>query len=241
MMNYVFIFLIILGVLVGLFYSIDEASKADSFEKRLDALKTKGREINEAIIEKVASSVKLCLDYIGLMALWLGIMKIADESGLVTALVRLIKPIMTRLFPRVPVEHPAMGAMMMNIAANMLGLDNAATPMGLKAMKELQNLNAEKDTATNDMIMFLAINTSSVTLIPFSVFVWRSNTGSVNPYAILVPTIIATTCSTIGGPAMAYFLGKIYGRTKDYYDEYRAGKDLSSLGSKKEGENEVAS
>jgi spore maturation protein SpmA len=132
-----------------------------------------------------------------------------------------------------------MGAMLMNSAANMLGLDNAATPMGLKAMKELQTLNAEKDTATNDMIMFLAINTSSVTLIPFTVFLWRANTGSVNPYAILIPTLIATTCSTIGGPAMAYFLGKIMGRTKDYYDEFKAGEDLSQFEEHKEGDQGI--
>ncbi|MBN1902987.1 nucleoside recognition protein [Candidatus Sumerlaeota bacterium] len=213
--------------------------KADTLEQRLEILKTRGKNITDSVVNMAQTAVELCLDYIAMMALWLGIMKIADESGLVKSLVALIRPILVRLFPRVPADHPAMGAMLMNIAANMLGLDNAATPMGLKAMKELQTLNAEKETATNDMIMFLAINTSSVTLIPFTVFLWRANTGSVNPFAILVPTLIATSCSTIGGPAMAHFLGKFLGRTRDYYDEFKAGKDLSKLDDDKEEDQPV--
>jgi spore maturation protein A len=239
MMNHVFILLIVLGLIVGLINAVSDASSADTLEKRLEIMKNKGKEITDSVVKMSDTAVKLCLDYIAMMALWLGVMKIADESGLVKSLVRLIRPIMVRLFPRVPADHPAMGAMLMNIAANMIGLDNAATPMGLKAMKELQTLNADKDTATNDMIMFLAINTSSVTIIPFTVFLWRANTGSVNPYAILIPTILATTCSTIGGPAMAHFLGKYLGHTRDYYDEFKAGKDLGNLDANSEEEKSV--
>lgn len=117
----------------------------------------------------------------------------------------------------------------MNMAANMLGLDNAATPIGLKAMKELQTLNAEKDTASNAMIMFLAINTSSITLIPFSVMAFRATTGSKNPQIILGPALLATTCSTICGITAAYLMAKFSKPTRDYYDEYIAGKDLNAL------------
>ncbi|HOE63631.1 MAG TPA: nucleoside recognition domain-containing protein [Candidatus Sumerlaeota bacterium] len=229
MLNHVFIILIILGIVVGMGNSIDAALKADTFEQRIDALKLKGKEITDKIKDMVETAVKICLDYIGLMALWLGIMKIADESGLVSALVNLLRPIMIRLFPRVPANHPAMGAMLMNMAANMLGLDNAATPIGLKAMKELQTLNAEKDTASNAMIMFLAINTSSITLIPFSVMAFRATTGSQNPQIILGPALLATTCSTACGIAAAYLLAKFSKPTRDYYDEFLAGKDLNAL------------
>lgn len=230
MMNHVFIILILVGILIGIGYSLHDAVKADTLEERIEMLKIRGKKITDEIVKMAETSVNICIGYIGLMALWLGIMKIADESGLVRIMVGFLRPVMVRLFPRVPPDHPAMGAMLMNIAANMVGLDNAATPLGLKAMRELQTLNAEKDIATNDMIMFMAINTSSVTLIPFSVMVWRSTTGSVNPQAILGPATLATTCSTIGGITAAYLLGRFIGKTKDYYNEYKAGKDITKLG-----------
>lgn len=229
MLNHIFIILIVLGMVVGLGFSIEEALQEDSFEGRLEALKIRGKEITDMIVDMAQTSVDICIGYIGLMTLWLGVMNIADQSGLVRTLVRFLRPIMTRLFPRVPVDHPAMGAMLMNIAANMLGLDNAATPLGLKAMKELHTLNAEKDVATNSMITFLAINTSSVTLIPFSVMVWRTTTGSANPQIILMPATLATMVSTIGGVTAALVLSKMMGRTRDYYDEYMEGKDLKKL------------
>jgi len=239
MLNHVFIILIVMGLLVGLGYSVSEAAKADTLEERIELLKVRGKKITDMIVSMAETSVNICIGYIGLMALWLGIMKIADESGLVKALVRLIRPVMVRLFPRVPPEHPAMGAMLMNIAANMLGLDNAATPLGLKAMKELHTLNADKNSASNAMIMFMAINTSSVTLIPFSVMVWRNTTGSANPQVILGPATLATICSTIGGITAAILFSRFYGRTKDYYNEYMAGKDLSKLDQEEEKEKEV--
>ncbi len=153
--------------------------------------------VTQAAIDYANIAVDLSLGLIGVMALWLGIMKIAEESGLVQKLARGLKPIMIRLFPDVPAEHPAMGAIIMNMAANMLGLGNAATPLGLKAMKELQSINPQKDTATNAMCTFLAINTSSVTLIPAAVIALRAAAGSVSPAEIIGPTLVATTASTI--------------------------------------------
>ena len=153
--------------------------------------------VTNAAIESGKGAVELAMALIGVMALWLGIMKIAEDSGLIRGISRLLRPIMVFLFPDVPPEHPAMGAMIMNISANILGLGNAATPFGLKAMQELQTLNRQKDTATNSMVTFLAINTSSVTLIPASTIAILSAAGGRNPTEIIGPTMIATTISTI--------------------------------------------
>jgi spore maturation protein A len=222
MMNHVWIFLIVAGVIVALGASLSDAIKADTLEARLAALKNLGTEVTESSFKMSQTAVTLCIEYIGLMALWLGIMKIAEEAGIVAFLARLVRPVMRRLFPRVPTEHPAMGAMLMNIAANMMGLDNAATPLGLKAMKELQTLNKQPDTATDAMIMFLAINTSSVTLIPFSVIAWRASSGSANPQVILAPALLATACSTIAGVTAAYLFLK-FSQRAGRVDEEKEG------------------
>lgn len=152
--------------------------------------------VTNAAIESAKSAVELALGLIGVMALWLGIMKIAEDSGLIKLISKALKPIMIFLFPDVPETHPAMGAMIMNISANILGLGNAATPFGLKAMEELQRLNKYKDTATNAMVTFLAINTSSVTLIPATTIALLAAAGAPNPTEIIGPTIISTTIST---------------------------------------------
>lgn len=165
--------------------------------------------VTEAAIDYADIAVELSLGLIGVMTLWLGIMKIAEESGLVKALGRALKPIMRPLFPDVPEDHPAMGAMVMNMAANMLGLGNAATPLGLKAMHELQEINKEKDTASNAMVTFLAINTSSVTLVASSVIAYRNAAGSANPAEIIGPTIIATLTSTVAAVIAVKFLEKL--------------------------------
>lgn len=224
MMNHVFVFLIILGLLVGIYASTKDAIAVDGFMERLSALKVKGDKMNKSIVDMVKTAVEICIGYIGIMALWLGIMKIAEESGIVSLLAKLLRPVMIRLFPRVPAEHPAMGAMIMNMAANMLGLDNAATPLGLKAMKELQNLNADKDSATDSMIMFMAINTSSITVIPFGVMAWRASMGSSNPQIILGPATLATICSTIAAITITWIFMKIVKSSPDFYDEYVSGK-----------------
>ncbi|CAK7077789.1 nucleoside recognition protein [Tissierella sp. P1] len=153
--------------------------------------------VTNAAIDNAKTGVDLALGLIGIMTLWLGLMKIAEDSGLVEKLAKLLRPLMIRLFPDVPAEHPAMGAMIMNIAANMLGLGNAATPLGLKAMQELQKLSDDKETATDAMVTFLAINTSSVTLVPASTIAILAAAGATNPTEIIGPTLVATTVSTV--------------------------------------------
>ncbi len=150
----------------------------------------------DASFESAKSSVNLAIGLIGVMALWLGLMKVAEAGGLMRLIARAIRPIMVRLFPNVPAEHPAMSAMIMNMAANALGLGNAATPMGVKAMMELDRLNPKKGEATDAMCLFLAINTSSVTLLPLGVIGVRASAGAAEPASILIPTLVATICST---------------------------------------------
>jgi spore maturation protein A len=161
--------------------------------------------VTEAAISMSKTAVEISIGLIGIMALWLGIMKIAEESGLIRIIARGLKPITIRLFPDVPEDHPAIGSIVLNMSANMLGLGNAATPLGLKAMEELQELNPKKDTATNAMVMFLAINTSSVQIIiPATVVALMGVTTS----QIFVPTILATLASTITAIFMARLLEK---------------------------------
>ncbi|MBF0145053.1 MAG: spore maturation protein [Magnetococcales bacterium] len=153
--------------------------------------------LTSAMVDTAASSVTLALGLIGVMALFLGLMKVAEKGGVLILLARLIRPLMVRLFPEVPPDHPAMGAMIMNMSANALGLGNAATPFGIRAMHELDRLNPHKGTATNAMALFLAINTSSVTLLPTSVIALRASAHSNDPAAILPTTLFATFCSTL--------------------------------------------
>ena len=134
-----------------------------------------------------------------MLSLWLGIMKIGEKGGLVNMLARVLSPVFVRLFPDIPKGHPVTGSIFMNVAANMLGLDNAATPLGLKAMEQLQELNPKKDTATNPMIMFLVLNTSGLTLIPISIMVYRAQMGAAQPTDIFIPILLATFFSTLAG------------------------------------------
>lgn len=155
----------------------------------------------DQVVHAVTDSAKLgfeiALSLTGIMALWLGIMGIASESGLIQVIARGLRPIMRSLFPEVPPDHPAMGAMVMNIAANMLGLANASTPFGLQAMKELEKLNNNAQEASNAMCTFLAINTSSVQLIPTTAIAFLAANGSLNPSSVIVTSLIATLCSTM--------------------------------------------
>jgi len=164
---------------------------------------------NEGIIEKAEDAVELAIGLIGIMALWLGIMKVAEAAGLIAMLARLLKPITTRLFPDVPAEHPAMGAMIMNISANMLGLGNASTPFGLKAMEELKKLSKKKDTATDSMATFLVLNTSNLQLIPATVIAIRAAAGSTAPTEIIGPVIAATAIGITIGVTTAKLLSKL--------------------------------
>ena len=145
------------------------------------------------------NAFEIAIGLTGLLAFWLGIMKIGEKSGMINALSKFLSPVLCKLFPDIPKGHPALGSIFMNLSANMLGLDNAATPLGLKAMGELQSLNPKKDTATNPMIMFLVINTSGLILIPISIMMYRAQMGAVQPTDIFIPTLITTTISTIVG------------------------------------------
>ena len=135
----------------------------------------------------------------GVLALWLGIMKIGERAGIVNVLARLLSPFFSKLFPDIPKNHPVMGSIFMNIASNMLGLDNAATPTGLKAMAQMQELNTKKDTATNPMIMFLVLNTSGLTIIPTTILAFRSSYRAVQPTDVFIPILLATTVATLAG------------------------------------------
>lgn len=153
----------------------------------------------QSTFEMAKSAFELSLGLTGMLCLWLGLFAIAREAGLIQHLARWLAPLFARLMPDVPSGHPALGSMTMNIAANMLGLDNAATPLGLKAMGELQELNPQKDTASNAQILFLVINTSSVTLLPVTIFMYRAQLGAADPASVFIPILLATTCSTLAG------------------------------------------
>ena len=181
------------------FYDPPLQQVAQNVKKESLSKRTALGKVTNAAIEAANLGVKISIGLIGVMAMWLGIMKIAEESGMIAILARLVRPITKRLFPTIPPDHPAIGAMLMNIAANMLGLSNAATPLGLKAMDELQELNKEKDTASNDMITFLVINTSAITLIPATAIAIRASLGSANPQQIILPSLMASTMATIVG------------------------------------------
>ncbi len=156
-------------------------------------------ELVNSTFDSSKNAFQISLGLTGILALWLGLMKIGENSGMINALSRWLSPVFCRLFPEIPKGHPAMGSIFMNLSANMLGLDNAATPLGLKAMKELQELNPKKDTATNPMIMFLVINTSGLILIPVSIMMYRAQLGATQPTDIFIPTLLTTSISTLVG------------------------------------------
>ena len=160
-------------------------------------------EVFPAMMDSTFSSSKtafeISLGLTGVLSLWLGVMKIGEKGGVVNVLARLLSPVFTKLFPDIPKGHPVTGSIFMNIAANMLGLDNAATPLGLKAMEQMQELNTKKDTASNPMIMFLVLNTSGLTLIPVSIMVYRAQLGAAQPTDIFIPILLATFFSTLAG------------------------------------------
>jgi spore maturation protein SpmA len=170
--------------------------------------------LSRSMVESAAGSVELALGLIGVMTLFLGLMKVAEEGGLLRILARLIRPLMVRLFPDVPAEHPAMGAMILNLSANAMGLGNAATPFGIRAMQELNKLNPRPGTATDAMALFLAINTSSITLLPTGVIALRAAAGSSDPAGILPTTLFATCCSTL----IAVLAAKGYRRLSGGYE-----------------------
>jgi len=191
MLNYIWLGLIVLAVVIG------------GCNDHLQEVTTKGLEMAEFAVMKTA------LPLVGIMALWLGVMRVAERAGLVTLLARVLRPVMRWLFPDVPPEHPAMGSMLVNIAASVLGLGNAATPLGLRAMKDLETLNLNPGTATNAMCTFLAINTSSVQIIPATAIAILAANHSTNPTAIVGTSILATTCAAVAAVTAAKILQRL--------------------------------
>jgi spore maturation protein SpmA len=191
MLNYIWLGLMLCAVLIG------------GWNGQLKEVADKALEMADTAVVKISFAL------IGVMALWLGIMRLAERAGLVALLARALRPLMQRIFPEVPPEHPAMGSMLMNIAANMLGLGNAATPLGLRAMKDLESLNPRPGTATNAMCTFLAINTSGIQLIPVTAIAILAANKSTNPTAIIGTSIICTACAAVCGVTMAKFLSKL--------------------------------
>jgi len=167
------------------------------------------RAVTQAALDYAATAVTIALGLIGIMALWLGVMKVAEEAGMLKIVTRALTPVTRRLFPDIPSDHPAVGAMIMNIAANMLGLSNAATPMGLKAMEELSKLNPRAGVASNAMITFLAINTGGLILIPATAIAVRAAAGSANPGIIIGTSIVGAGCATIAGIAASKILQRL--------------------------------
>jgi spore maturation protein A len=190
MLNYIWLALVIVAVVLG------------GINGKIDS-------VTKAAIDSAGSSVSIALGLIGVMALWLGIMRIAEDSGLMSMVARLIAPVMRRLFPEIPPDHPAMGSMLMNIAANMLGLSNAATPLGLKAMEDLEKLNQNPGVATNSMCTFLTINTAGLQLIPASMVSLMASAGSKDPTAIIGTTLAATCIAAVLGVTAAKLLERL--------------------------------
>ncbi len=168
------------------------------------------QQLSTAMIDSAGASVELAIGLVGVMALFLGLMKVAEEGGMLHIIARILHPLMRRLFPDIPADHPAMGAMIMNISANALGLGNAATPFGIRAMQALNTLNRHPGTATDSMVLFLAINTSSVTLLPTGVIALRASAGSADPAAILPTTLMATMVSTVVAISTAMLMRRLF-------------------------------
>jgi spore maturation protein A len=169
--------------------------------------------VTRGAMESASSAVQIAIGLVGIMTLWLGIMRVAEAAGLVTLLGRALRPILRLMFPEVPPDHPAAGAIVVAVAANMLGLNNAATPLGIKAMEELQALNPDKDSASNAMVTFLAMTTSGVQLIPATMIGVLAAAGSQQPTAIIAPSIIATFIGTVAAVVCAKLLQRFYPAT----------------------------
>src|SRR3954469_18798754 len=166
--------------------------------------------VNKAAVDSAAAAVQIAIGLVGIMTLWLGMMRVAEAAGLVSLVGRALRPLLRWLFPDVPPAHPAAGAIVLALAANMLGLNNAATPLGIKAMEELQTLNPDKDTATNAMVTLMAVTTAGVQLIPASMIGVLAAAGSTNPTAIIAPTIAATFVGTVAAVLAARVLERFY-------------------------------
>jgi spore maturation protein A len=166
--------------------------------------------VTKGAVESASTAVQIAIGLVGIMTLWLGIMRVAEAAGLVTLIGRMLRPLLRWVFPEVPADHPAAGAIVMAVAANMLGLNNAATPLGIKAMEELQALNVDKDTATNAQVTLMAVTTSGVQLIPATMIGVLAAAGSLNPTLIIAPSILATFIGTLAAVVAAKLLQRFY-------------------------------
>ena len=232
MLNHIWLWMIILSILIAggtdvfqeLTTTKTTSTGSEEVQRNLNE-DTKLGQVTSAAIDAAGLSVKIAIGLIGVMALWLGIMKVAEEAGVIKIIARIVRPITRRLFPSIPEDHPAIGAMVMNIAANNLGLSNAATPLGLKAMEELDKINPEKGKASDDMITFLVLNTSAITIVPATAIAIRASLGSVNPQKIVIPAIIAASMATLVGVTTVKLI--------QYFDKKRkAAKQSAQAGDK---------
>ena len=202
-MNRVFVALLVAAVAVGLLRdALPNGVAADVFGASSESAM---RSLTQKSLDAASDAAKLAIGLTGVLALWMGVMRVAEKAGLVALLARALRPLLVRLFPDVPADHPAMGAIVMNMSANLLGLGNAATPLGLEAMKHLQELNPRKDTASNAMVLFLALNTTHLTLIPARTIALRLENGASDATNIVLPTILATLC----GMVVAFFAARL--------------------------------
>ncbi len=222
MLNHIWAWMIILSIFIAgvndVYHEFQKKTQATAQKQERNLNKeTRLGQVTSAAIDAANTAVKISIGLIGVMALWLGIMRIAEKAGMIDIISRAVRPITKRLFPTIPSDHPAIGAMIMNIAANMLGLSNAATPLGLKAMEELDKLNPKKGVASDDMITFLVINTSAITLVPATAIAIRASMGSVNPQKIVIPSIIAASMATIVGLTTVKLI--------QYWQKRRGGKN----------------
>lgn len=191
MLNYIWIGLLMIGFAFGI------------VNGRLD-------DVTKAAMDSAQTAVTVCIGLLGVMCLWTGLMKVAEKSGLIRIIGRAVRPVLVFLFPEIPKDHPALGAIVMNLVANFLGLGNAATPLGLKAMKELQSINKDKKTATNAMCMFLVLNTAAIQLVPANIIALRTSAGSKKPAEIIICIWISSVCATIMGIIAAKMLSAVW-------------------------------
>lgn len=221
-MNIIFFAMVAIAFVVAGFRQVTWVSPGGDAKSPMELL-------GIGMVDTAGSSVTLAIGLIGVMALFLGLMKVAEAGGLLVIIARLVRPLMQRLFPEVPADHPAMGAMILNMSANVLGLGNAATPFGIRAMQELDKLNPVKGTATNAMVLFLAINTSSVTLLPTGVIALRAAAGSQDPAGIVPTTLVATICSTTIAIIVAKLCQKYFAVTPPAEADMAPSSDVSGM------------
>lgn len=195
-LNYIWIGLFAIGVIIGV---------VKLFLGDFNAMP----EMMDSIFSMSNLAFDMTIGLTGTLTFWMGVMKVGEDSGLINKLAKKLSPVLVKLFPEIPKDHPALSSLFMNISANMLGLDNAATPIGLKAMQEMQSINKQKDTASNSMIMFLTLNTSGLTIIPVSIMAYRSKFGAADPTDIFIPLLLTTMCSTLVGLLVVCAIQKI--------------------------------